>query len=110
MHPFFRNIGVAIVFFLSGASIHAATIQGTYDFGGTSVEFMAEPCTNTEVVANLKFWDHQVSDYQRAVIGYPENNTLKTIEACYAEMNGQVDLHWSSADYFVLDLSNGTLL
>lgn len=107
---FFRNIGFAAVFLIGSAVVNAATITGTYAFGDAKVEFLAQSCTSPEVVANLKFWDHAVVDYQKAFITYGENNQIKVVEACYTEFNGEVDIHWGEIEYVVIRLSDGTRL
>ena len=113
MKELFRSVGVAVVMFfgLAVGQLHAAdgkSIDGTYEFGGATVVFMATACSDEQVRRNLEVHQHDLNEFFNATIIFLAEGG-ETVNACYevSSAGDEVDIHWDANSYAVVPLEAG---
>lgn len=113
MKELFRSVGVAVVMFfgLAVGQLHAAdgkSLDGTYDFDGATVVFMATACSNEQVQYNLAAYQHDLDEFFNATIIFLAEGG-ETVNACYevSPAGDEVDIHWGDSTYTVVPLETG---
>ena len=113
MKELFRSVGVAVVMFfgLAVGQLHAADgkfIDGTYEFGGATVVFMATACSDGQVQSNIAAYGHDLAEFFNATIIFLAEGG-ETVNACYevSPAGDEVDIHWGANSYTVVPLAAG---